>query len=1259
MDNPDTPLFSMRLVILLGAIAAVMLFLLFPGARLLDGFKDKPADSASVHYMQAILANQPKNDSLRIELARKLLEMWSLDEAKQILKPISGSSSHSIDARLLKTEINFRQFFNDEKIQRNPAAKQQILDNITRLYLQISDPKKLEQLAKWSNQLGKPSIAAKIYQRLLIKKLDKSSQADKQTLILLKTIAAAPWLIFGIQDAYAEDVERTPEYFAIKNLQTLLAAKDGQQAMKWAVLYIKQFKGSSAILQLAIKIAGYEGDSGQARDWGRLYIKRFSQQEIDLERQFNLELAANKPEQSLKWIQTLIQKKPVSPSMLRFASSLATSLGRSQLASELGKELLAKSPNDTALLAQQVQLEMAVPNLNAAMNFTQQWVQQEPDNIQARLRLAKIALWSGKPKVSMNQWSELYDKTGSVDYFKEAVNIGRALFQHKLVSSLYDKLSQTRELTDLELEDWYASLQRTDYIDGGEKLLNAYVNRWINHQQAWQMLANTQALLGKLETAIKTQKKIDSHFNVTLESRVQQIKYFFQLGQIDNAWDLLTQTEQFASDEDHKFWSFYGELAWITGNETAALKSYRLLLKTSSLKKDMIPRLTILAKENGSQANYTKLLLTIWERTKEPVYILSALDLMLNQDKQKESQLLIHQAEQQIDKFEQLPQYWIVKARLAGNNKANAKKFLRQALKLSPESKDIMVSLLWQILDSGDTDNLKPLLQSISKYSRSNPDVWQAMAAGYRSLGEPLQAIQWYAKATKQNPDNYLLVLAYADTLEETGQKVAATKLRQNLFHHVRPEIVVQMEKEGVINAQEFQHRYAHFVTRYIGIDAGEKWLAWLQQQTDEKRNAAFEEYRIAWYLSQGRTEQARWWLLRQQYNRLKNPAWQQLAIALADNNIAEIDKILNGSSELYTLDRIVGLQSVGREFEALVLARENLNTRNDEAQLLAFRKAASGLGLNNPDGFALAGKFDNVSELEILGFFAEAARTVNNDTFWLKFNHNNLTTKGNIVNLRSDQDNENNIRIKWQHRNPRHQYWLEGLASLRDDQNLFGFKASYQYQLWNGWSTAINLQFNQLSNESAAFRIGGARDQLSFSLNGELSKREYFSLNLHGRHYKTREGSSLGSGIAVGLQAGYKIRFANPAISVVLHGNLSQSSLNKTLPQELVSIVGPDATIESVLSKQYKEIGLDLRVAEGEISPFGFVDRSIRYYLDTGVFFSDPSDGPGVKVEAGIGSRLFGNDELSLTGRYVDVQGGVNTVPTKALQLRYSRRFN
>jgi hypothetical protein len=58
-------------------------------------------------------------------------------------------------------------------------------------------------------------------------------------------------------------------------------------------------------------------------------------------------------------------------------------------------------------------------------------------------------------------------------------------------------------------------------------------------------------------------------------------------------------------------------------------------------------------------------------------------------------------------------------------------------------------------------------------------------------------------------------------------------------------------------------------------------------------------------------------------------------------------------------------------------------------------------------------------------------------------------------------------------------------------------------------------------------------------------------------------------------------------------------------------------------------------------------------------VFFSDPSDGPGVKVEAGIGSRLFGNDELSLTGRYVDVQGGVNTIPTKALQLRYSRRFN
>ncbi len=1250
----------MWLIVLLGLIAAVVLFLLFPGARLEDGFKDKPADSTSVHYMQALLENQPNNDNLRVELARNLLEMWLLDEAKQVLKPIAGALSHSIDARLLTTEIKYREFFNDNKIKHKVAKKGQILDDIKQLYPEITHVEKLEILAEWSNKLGKPFIAAKIYQRIL-KILDESTQAHRQVLTPKKNNQVNLWLILGVQNAHAEDAEKTPEYFALKNLQALLAAKEGQQAMQWATVSIKRFKDSPEILQWAIKIAEFEGDFTQARDWGRLYIQHFSQQKMDLEKQLNLELAANDLEQSVQWIQFLTQEKPVSPLILRFTIALATGLERNKLASKLGRALLVQSPKDLALLEKQVQLDLAVPDLDAAVSDVQLWVKQDPDNIQARLQFAEIAQWAGKPKVSMNQWVNLYDRTGHQEYFNKAIIIGKGQFQHKFVSALFNKLSQTRELTDLELKDWYASILH-DNVDEGERHLKAYVNRWKNHKRAWQILADIQALLGKFKTAIKTQKKIESQFKTILNPRLQQSKYFFQLGQIGKAWDLLTQTERFASDKDRKFWAFYGELAWITGNEAVAIKSYRLLLKTGSLQKEMIPRLIVLAEEEQQQeqTNYAELLTTILQQTKEPNYLLDALDLLLNQDKQKEAQLLISLIEQQkINQFKQLSRYWIIKARLARNNKADAKQFLRQALNLNPKSKDVLVSLIWHMVDSEDTDNLKPLLQSISKFSRSAPDVWHVMAAGYRSLGEPLQAIQWYKKAAERNADDYLLQLEYADALEETGQKVIATKHRQNLFHHVRPEIVTQMEKTAVFRVQEFQFRYAQLVMRHIGIDAGEKWLVWLQNQSDERRNAVLEEYRIAWYLAQGRIEQARWWLLKQQYTRLKTPVWQQLAIALADNNTAKIDKILNGDSKLYTLDRIAGLQSIGRQFEALALARKNLNTANNEDQLLVYRKAVSGLGLNNPDGFALAGKFDNVSELEILGVFAEAAKTLNSDSFWLKYNHNHLTTKKNTITLQSEQKNENNIRIKWQHRNPRHQYWLEGGASLRNDQNLYGFKAGYQYQLWNGWSTAINLQFNELSNESAAFRVGGARDQLTLSLHGEISKREYFGLSLHGRHYKTREGSSMGSGITTEFQAGYKIRFENPAISVVLHGMMNQSNLNKTLPNELASIVESDATIENVLSKEYKEIGLDLRIAEGEFDPFGFVDRSLRYYLDTGVFFSDPSDGPGVKVEAGIGCRLFDSDELSLTGRYVDVQGGINTIPTMALQLRYSRRFN
>ena len=73
---------------------------------------------------------------------------------------------------------------------------------------------------------------------------------------------------------------------------------------------------------------------------------------------------------------------------------------------------------------------------------------------------------------------------------------------------------------------------------------------------------------------------------------------------------------------------------------------------------------------------------------------------------------------------------------------------------------------------------------------------------------------------------------------------------------------------------------------------------------------------------------------------------------------------------------------------------------------------------------------------------------------------------------------------------------------------------------------------------------------------------------------------------------------------------------------------------------------------------PFGFVDRSLHYFLTSGIFVNHPYTGLGMLVEAGIGIRLFKNDDLSLIGHYVSAQGGVNIEASQALELRYSLRF-
>lgn len=474
----------------------------------------------------------------------------------------------------------------------------------------------------------------------------------------------------------------------------------------------------------------------------------------------------------------------------------------------------------------------------------------------------------------------------------------------------------------------------------------------------------------------------------------------------------------------------------------------------------------------------------------------------------------------------------------------------------------------------------------------------------------------------------------------------------------VRPELVASlspMEPE----LAEFKRRYGNVVHETFGRNITEKWFKWLQGENNQVKQVLFDEYRITWLLAESRMDAARRYVLKSLHKRIAVPDWQKMAIAVYDNNLDAVNKLLKDSEQLSPENQVVGLRTIGREQDALIAAREYLDSSQNENELLTFRRQTADLGVRNPNGFAVSGKAYNISELDIWGINPEVALTNGADTLWLNYQYLDFSSSSSNLIVQPGQKLENTLTAKWQHMGLRNDIWVQGHAAVREDKDLYSVQAGLRYKIVEGWSANIEAAYNEISEESAAYRLMGARDRVTIGLNGGLSKRDYFAFNLHGRNYKTRYGAHLGTGFGADFSAGYRVKFAQPAIDVSVHGILSESDLVSQLPTEIQAVVDSNSRIENVLADSYKEIGMNLKIHDGEFRPFGFVEKSFHYYLNTGVFFTEPWAGTGILVEAGIGTRLFAHDDLSLMGRYVDSQGGVNTSATQSIELRYSFRFD
>ena len=825
MKNKENSLLPAWSLVLFFLIILSVLLVLFPGEKLLNSFNYNPTDRASVQYLKEFIARK-LDDELKIKLAHKLFFLGNLSEAEAVLYPLLKNSEWSNESQFLTIKIQYRQFFNQPEKAEKKVNKLQVIKSINTFYPNLLDIDSLDLLAQWSHELSEPALAADIYQKIGELLEEKQATQDKVSNDTL-------WSLIGIQNVYAEKSDKNAEYYAIKQLQALLAANLLDNALNKAKIFVIKFNNSEKILEQAIQVAALAGKPLQYRDWGRLLLANFGINNKKIQQQIAREIAADDAQNSLQWADSLLEHTKITyPSLLAYGTNLASSLGKKEVFRRFSIKQLAQNPDNPDLLAQLVQSELALGDLYSALQHASRRIILDPENVEAHKQLAKVAQWSGAPYTSMKQLTWLYQKTANETYIKSAIKTGKALFQYARVAKQYEILSDHRILTNSELKDLYEVLNQTGFIGSGKREIKKYIKKWSNHGQAWNYLALINELNGHYSEAFQALEMAEQKLGKTEIMSINKIEMLIKASDYDTAWQKLSKDAEESQPEDSSFWKFYTQIAWFLGYEQETEKAYYHLLNHGDIEQEEVDRLLDLLNIKGSgDSRQIELLISAWKKFKQPNYLLDAIDLSEKLKISEQTAELITITDDNRFLFENNARYWTNKARLEGRKKNHllAKSFLLKALALDPHLMSARIALLWHVIEYNSDSSLRVMLASAGSITKNHTELWEAIAAGYLRLGEPVHALPWYERLVQQKPNDYLLLLSYAETLNDAGKRSKAKKIKRFVMTSVRPELVANLSNMKPELA-EFKRRYGNAIHDAFGANITEKWFKKVQQ---------------------------------------------------------------------------------------------------------------------------------------------------------------------------------------------------------------------------------------------------------------------------------------------------------------------------------------------------------------------------------------------------------------------------------------------
>jgi len=928
-----------------------------------------------------------------------------------------------------------------------------------------------------------------------------------------------------------------------------------------------------------------------------------------------------------------IQNSPNDVTLLRDAVFRANQLGKTDQAKRWNKRLLDIDPADVETVGMQINLALADQDLTEAAKWSKHAVGLSPEDKSARLKWAQVAEWSGDPAAAQTEWAWLSERFPGKDNFSQLIRlatlnrdtgIAASTMRKLLLLSPGDNQNITRMVDLYELEGLPGK---------AADVLNEIQSKTGGSSYAQRTLAKLHQRHKSYTKALDAWNVYATKYGRNSEETLNRMDLHWRLNRPDESATIakhLIGTSHASEANDFQV-SVISEIAWryripelakLVKPHIAKIRSKE---RSATLGKRFVQSLEDAGNYDEAIVESTKL----WRTTGSDDVALTTMNLAYKTGYTNRVQPFLDVNEETTE-LHKKPDFWNMAASIHQKNgdTGSAISAFAKTLKIEPDNTAAVNGLLWSYIDTNDVDAIATTIERYKDVAETEPDLWSAFAVAHLHLGLPELSLTWFDRQLDRIDADYNMLLTFADALEYAGRAEPARKVRLYAIKKLRPVLA-----EGTIEDQdELVRQYASLLNRYGSAEDKETLAqAMLKDAESNPISGQFwrEDIAISWLMSTERHEHARLVMAKIHARRLRAPAWQELSLAMAANNLAQIQHVLSSSGSVSIGNHILALRQLGYDQQAYTLARNTKNRAPTLSDRTIARGQYSAMRGERPSFSSGRYKQTNMTGLSINESGFMVRHSFHSRNIGLSVDYKKQQFSSNTFNL-DDSDARDDIAVTLHHGDRRFGGELTAGYDTNDTYGHAYALSKHYLRSADGHKTlSASLGYNEPSTSSALFRLKAIENRLSIGYEQALGQRDYVKLQANVKDINTRvQQKRIVRGLGARIEFGVRGAFGSNVWSTNISASREQNDMVSNLPAEIASSA---ASTSAVLEKESTAVLLGASLSRGGVSGDYPQSSSPRYYLNANIGHAWPQETVNAQIDAGAGIRIMGGDELSI----------------------------